>query len=196
MLGKELATLPRQIKDWAESLTQSQLALREWSPEVARIAVTSEIREILRGQASGRATGDSLERVTEALQDFKDAWRPMKDWFTNQQNEFFAALLDRLRGDTEQEKEARARVQNLPEYQEMKRRHEQERATERTAQRWAPGVRLPTQESMRQEEERRFLKDYIHPGGPTYKLFEDWMRDWQDGKHLQFESRRPVPANP
>jgi hypothetical protein len=194
MVGKELATLPKQIQNWSEALVQSQFTMREWSAEVAYIAVKSDIREIVRGQASGRDTAETLDRLSGALQDFKDAWRPLKDWFTNLSNNMMAGVLGMVKDlapEPGEIKDARRRVESTPEYQAMKQRQAQEEA-ESGSPLSIKGAKTRYQH---QQEEEAYLKRFTSSGSPN-AIFERWMRDVQDGKHLNFQTNRPQPATP
>lgn len=192
MLVKELITLPKQLSDWSKALLDSQFALKEWAGETAKIWAQVEVREILRGQASAAATSKTLEKNAMEWQQFYDAWRPTKDRATNWLNEEMANFAYQWRPFTDTEKTSIEK--DFKEWQSGNVPY---------ASRWVHDVAKFLGIPGSSEQERMFLEqqrkehpeDFEKENGATYKIFEDWMRDWQDGKYMAPQSMRPAPVS-
>jgi hypothetical protein len=184
MLGKELVSLPKNISDWSKALMDSQFAMKEWSSETAQIWTKVEVREILRGQASAEATAATLEESAMEWQRTKDYWRPTKDWWTNKLNRLSADFAFTMRGFTDDEQRVLDEAKKSGEFERWKQ-HKGYLSTFSTASE-------DYIQAMRKEHPEKFRDE----GQATYEVFEQWMRDWQNGKYMAPQSMRPAPVAP
>jgi len=182
MLGKELVSLPKNLHDWSEALIQSQFALKEWSPAVAGIAAQAQIRDILRMQESGEATKKSLEAMSKEWQQYKDYWRPTKDWWTNRLNEWSKDTASVMRGFSPDEKKLLEDTEGFQTWQKEQGHGFLRRLL------WADQDIETWIEETRKKHPEKFHSEHSSP----HAIFEDWMRQWQNGK-FRINSNRPVP---
>jgi hypothetical protein len=81
--SKEIAMLPLRVKDFAESLVESQRGLSRYSGPLSQAFAQSDVRGLRRDIASAHATGDTTAKLVGSLDDLQDVLRPLKDSVTS-----------------------------------------------------------------------------------------------------------------
>jgi hypothetical protein len=81
-LSLQLSKLPALLKEWGESLVQSQRYLGKFNGTMAMANAESERRGILRAIGSGQRTGGPTAELNLSLENLKDQIQPIRDTVT------------------------------------------------------------------------------------------------------------------
>lgn len=81
--GATIATLPKAIMDWSESLIQSKRGIAQWNGALTQYFAEAEWRQIRRDIESGKRTSADVTSLGYSWQSLKDLLQPDADAITN-----------------------------------------------------------------------------------------------------------------